>query len=122
MNEISDTRAGLKNLLRGKKIAEPNKTELQMYLDDPLEDTSIEDEFDILSWWRLKAPKYPTLARVVRDVLAVPISTVASESAFSTSGRTLSSVRNRLSSESLEALICAQDWLRASMTGMHMLY
>ena len=35
---------------------------------------AIEDEFDILQWWKLNAPKYPTLARLTRDVLAVPVS------------------------------------------------
>jgi hAT family C-terminal dimerisation region len=44
-----------------------------------------------------------------RDILAVLISTVASESTFSTSGRTLNPVRNSLSNESIEALVCDQD-------------
>jgi hypothetical protein len=57
------------------------------------------------------------MSRLTRDILAVPVSTVASESAFSTAGRTLSPVRNSLGDESLQALICAQDWLRASITG-----
>jgi hAT family C-terminal dimerisation region len=43
---------------------------------------------------------------------------VASESTFSTSGRTLNPVRNSLSNESIEALVCDQDWLRASVTGI----
>jgi hypothetical protein len=30
---------------------------------------------------------------------------------------TLSPARNSLNDESMEALICAQDWLRASITG-----
>jgi hAT family C-terminal dimerisation region len=53
-----------------------------------------------------------------RDILAVLISTVASESTFSTSGRTLNPVRNSLSNESIEVLVCDQDWLRALVTGM----
>jgi hAT family C-terminal dimerisation region len=51
-------------------------------------------------------------------ILAVPISTVASESTFSTSGRILNPVRNSQSNESIEALVCGHDWLRASVTGM----
>jgi hAT family C-terminal dimerisation region len=47
---------------------------------------------------------------------------MASESTFSTSGRTLSPVRNSLNDESMEALICAQDWLCASITGIFYLY
>jgi hAT family C-terminal dimerisation region len=69
----------------------------------------LDDEFDILAWCKLKAPKYPILARLTRDILAVPISTVASESTFSTSGRTLNPVKSSLSDESIEALVCDQD-------------
>uniref|UniRef100_A0A803LSZ0 HAT C-terminal dimerisation domain-containing protein n=1 Tax=Chenopodium quinoa TaxID=63459 RepID=A0A803LSZ0_CHEQI len=58
--------------------------------------------------------KYPTIALMARDVLAIPVSTVASESAFSTGGRVLDSFRNSLSTKMVEALICAQDWLRTS--------
>ncbi|KAL8469702.1 hypothetical protein ACS0TY_032516 [Phlomoides rotata] len=77
------------------------KTELDSYL---------EVEFDILSWWK-NALKYPTLQLVARDVLAISISIVASESAFSTSGRFVSPHRSRLHHDTLEALMCSQDWL-----------
>jgi hAT family C-terminal dimerisation region len=43
---------------------------------------------------------------------------VTTESTFSTSGRTLNSVRNSLNNESIETLVCDQDWLRVSVTGM----
>lgn len=49
---------------------------------------------------------------MARDILAVPISTVASESTFSTSGRVLDNFRSSLSPKMVEALICTQDWLR----------
>ncbi|KAJ1700516.1 hypothetical protein LUZ63_000295 [Rhynchospora breviuscula] len=88
-SDISDTRAGLKSFLSGKRNAEPTKTELEEYLSDALDGTSLDVDFDILAWWKLKAPKYPVMALLTRDILAVPISTVASESTFSTAGRTL---------------------------------
>ena len=47
-----------------------------------------------------------------KDILAMSISSVASESAFSTSGRILSDFRSSLSAESIQALVCAQDWIR----------
>ncbi|KAJ3701644.1 hypothetical protein LUZ61_005349 [Rhynchospora tenuis] len=110
---VNDVRAGLKDFLRGKKTSEPIKSELEQYLCEPLDETGLDEEFEILTWWKLKVPKYPVLSQLARDILAVPASTVASEATFSTSGRTLSSVRNCLNDESMEALICAQDWLRA---------
>lgn len=56
---------------------------------------------------------YPALAYIARDLLAAPASTVASESAFSTGERVISDYRSRLTSETIEALICLQDWIRA---------
>ncbi|KAL8556221.1 hypothetical protein ACS0TY_003862 [Phlomoides rotata] len=61
--------------------------------------------------------KYPILQLVARDVLAIPISTVASESAFSTSGRFVSPHCSRLHHDTLEALMCSQDWLWAASKG-----
>lgn len=88
------------------------KSELDHYLD---EDVWTKTEgFDVLSWWKLNAPKYPTLASMARDFLAVPASTVASESAFSSSGRLVSPHRSRLHPTTIEALMCAQSWLWAA--------
>jgi hypothetical protein len=54
--------------------------------------------------------------------LALPITTVASESAFSTGGRMLDSFRSSLVPNMVETLVCAQNWLRSkplnSDTGM----
>ncbi|KAK7282358.1 hypothetical protein RIF29_11051 [Crotalaria pallida] len=54
---------------------------------------------------------------IAKDLLAIPISTVASESAFSTSGRFLTPHRSRLRPSTLEALMCLQDWLRNDVKG-----
>jgi hypothetical protein len=51
---------------------------------------------------------------MAQDILAIPISTVASESVFSTSGRILDDFRTFLTPFMLEALVCTQDWLRRS--------
>ena len=44
-------------------------------------------------------------------MLAIPISAIAFESAFSTEGRVLDSFRSSLSPNTFEALICTQNWL-----------
>lgn len=88
------------------------KTKLEKYLNDEVEPN--DPNFDILGWWSESQRRYPTLARMARDVLAIPVSTVASESAFSTGGRVLDSFRSSLTPRIVESLICAQDWLRKS--------
>ncbi|XP_042400934.1 zinc finger BED domain-containing protein RICESLEEPER 2-like [Zingiber officinale] len=84
------------------------KTELDRYLDD---DVGVANEhFDILFWWKVNSSKFPTLAEMAHDVLVIPISTMASESVFSTGGRALDSFRSSLTLRLVQALICLQDW------------
>ena len=42
------------------------------------------EEFDTLDWWRVIYFRYRVLSQVAYDVLAILVSTIASESAFST--------------------------------------
>ncbi|BBH07577.1 hypothetical protein Prudu_019554 [Prunus dulcis] len=86
--------------------------EIDRYLSDAAEQDI--EQFDILNWWRVNASKYPVLAVIARDVLAIPVSTVASESTFSTGGRTINSFRSSLSPAMVEALICTQNWLKST--------
>ena len=50
------------------------------------------------------------LSIIPRDVLTVPMSTVASEAAFSAGGRVVSKKRCNLSLEAIEAVICLKYW------------
>ncbi|XP_021314613.1 zinc finger BED domain-containing protein RICESLEEPER 2 [Sorghum bicolor] len=88
-------------------------SEYDRYLRDDLFPCD-DDSFDILNWWKMHASKYPTLAAMARDILAVTASTVPSESAFSTGGRIINDHRTRLAGSTVEALLCFQDWLRAA--------
>jgi hypothetical protein len=86
-------------------------SELQRYLDSPPIDD--EEDFDILDWWKQHEYQWPVLAQLARDILTVPVSTVASESAFSAGGRVLSDYRSRLTPEMVEALMITRDHLYA---------
>ena len=93
-----------------KKASLETKSEIGKYLLDNLEKLG---SYDILDWWKLNASKYPILSKMARDVLAIHISTVAFESAFSTSGRILlDAFRSSLSPKKVEALVCSQNWLK----------
>ncbi|KAL0303201.1 UNVERIFIED_CONTAM: putative AC transposase [Sesamum radiatum] len=85
--------------LKEEQCAE-SKSEVTRYLFDGCEKSS--KDFDVLKWWKSNNSKYPILSKIARDVLAIPVSTITSESAFCTSGRVI------------DAFICTQDLLRAT--------
>ncbi|KAJ9542884.1 hypothetical protein OSB04_029390 [Centaurea solstitialis] len=89
-----------------------SKTELEKFLNGSVEEDS--DHFDILAWWKANNLMFPILYLMARDLLAIPISTVAYELVFSTSGRVLDPFRSSLTPKIVEGLICTQDWLRTS--------
>ncbi|CAL2242251.1 unnamed protein product [Prunus armeniaca] len=72
------------------------KSELDHYLEESLLPRNDDDDFDILCWSKSNGIKYLTLHDIARDILAIPVSTVASESCFSTSGRIINPHRSRL--------------------------
>jgi hypothetical protein len=86
-----------------------SKNELDRYLEEEIIPHYENDNFDILGWWRSEGTRYPNLRLIARDILAIPITIVASESTFSTSGRLLSDHRSHLTPRMLEALMCSQS-------------
>lgn len=92
-----------------------SKSELDQYLEEKVLPRSA--TFDILGWWKTNGINFPTLQKIAKDILAIPISSVASESAFSTGGRLLTPHRSRLHENTLEALMCAQSWIKHDKEG-----
>ncbi|KAI3895410.1 hypothetical protein MKW92_006221, partial [Papaver armeniacum] len=74
-----------------------------------------DSSFDVLGWWKFHGPVYPTLALIARDTLAIPASSVASEYVLSTSGRVVNKLCSSMLLGTIEALICAQDWIRSAL-------
>jgi hypothetical protein len=91
---------------RGRHLA---KSELDTYIEEEFVRTY--ERFEIQSWWRTNAIKYPALLAMARDLLAIPLSIVPSESAFSIDGRILADNRSSMTPETLECLVCCKDWL-----------
>ena len=92
-------------------------SELTKYLETDFSllgsDTNAED-FKILDWWRLQSGNFPVLSRLARDILTIPVSTVSSESAFSTAGRIIEDRRTSLTPQMVELLTCLRDWEHAA--------
>lgn len=71
------------------------KNDLDRYVnEEPL--NPMNSSFDILMWWKDNSERYKILSLIARDVLAISVSTVASESVFSTNGHILDPFRSSL--------------------------
>lgn len=100
----------LKKAKTSSSTSSAASSDLQYYIDMPTLETADGFEFNLLGWWRSHEEVYPVLSLIARDLLTVPASTVASEAAFSASGRVVSERRASLSPNTIEALICLKDW------------
>ncbi|TXG53731.1 hypothetical protein EZV62_018987 [Acer yangbiense] len=88
------------------------KSEVELYLMEACE--KLNDKFDLLAWWKNCSIKFPMLSMIAKDVFSMPISTVASESAFSTGGRILDPFRSSLTPKLVEGLVLTGNWLSTS--------
>ncbi|XP_054781875.1 zinc finger BED domain-containing protein RICESLEEPER 2-like [Prosopis cineraria] len=94
-----------------KEHVSPSKQYEKEQLMDEIQ-ADFGDEDDPAMKWKLNGPRFPILSRLTSDVLTIPISIVASESTFSIGGCVLDAFRISLTPKVVQALICAEDWLR----------
>ena len=78
-----------------------------------------EHGLDVMAWWRRHQRAFPTLAMMGRDVFAVPVSTVPSESCFSSANMILSDKRSKLGPHVFERLVYLKDWIQAEERRQH---
>ncbi|KAJ1260875.1 hypothetical protein BS78_10G265500 [Paspalum vaginatum] len=104
--------AELESFLYDDTVPDNNAmSELDTYMAEPL---LKQHPFDILAYWKINTDKYPVLSEIARDMMAIQVSTVASESAFSAAGRVIDPYHIRLDAEMVQALICSKDWSHAA--------
>ena len=63
----------------------------------------------VLSWWK-GATHFPVAQRMARDFLAVPASSVQCERENSKAKYVITDIRNRLSSQTVQATLCLKSW------------
>ncbi|KAA0054533.1 zinc finger BED domain-containing protein RICESLEEPER 2-like [Cucumis melo var. makuwa] len=90
---------------------ENGSSEIDIYLLEA--NVRTESDFDILQCRKVNSDRFEVLGRMARDILAIPDSTVASESAFNTGGRVVDSSCCSLAPKTVETLICTQNWLNS---------
>nr|GEV32398.1 high mobility group B protein 7 [Tanacetum cinerariifolium] len=75
--------------------------------------------YDVLGFWKANESTFTVISQMARDILSVQATSIASESAFSTSGRVLSIRRTRLTPASLEMCMCLKDHMDAAERVQH---
>ncbi|XP_027156229.1 zinc finger BED domain-containing protein DAYSLEEPER-like isoform X2 [Coffea eugenioides] len=99
------------DVYQSQQEASGNKSELELYLEERLVDRKQQPDLNVLTYWKESRIRYPELSLMARDILSIPITTVASESAFSHGGRILGKFRTSMLPDNVEALLCSRDWL-----------
>ena len=65
---------------------------------------------NIYDYWKVKQYKFPIIARISRDFLAIPATSAPSECIFSGGSDLITKKRARLSVDSIQMLMCLRDW------------
>ncbi len=81
-------------------------SQLRQYLSEAISDINI----DPLQWWKENYTRFPLLALMSRDYLAIQASSVPSEQTFSEVGQIVTAKRNRLSDTNIQMLTCLSSW------------
>ncbi|KAL0342735.1 UNVERIFIED_CONTAM: putative AC transposase [Sesamum calycinum] len=84
---------------------------IRLYFGETLVDRNQFLDLNVLDYWRGSSARYPELALMARDVLSIPIATVAFESAFSHGGRIIGKFCSSILPTNAEAILCGRDWL-----------
>ena len=74
-----------------------------------------DNDFKILKWWKDNEQTFPNVSRMAKDFLAIPASSVPSESAMSTAGRVIDDYRSSLSPEIVKVLITGKSWIQSKV-------
>lgn len=86
---------------------ECQKSQAALYLDEPVCDRTV----NVINWWKIHGHRFPDLARMARDYMSVPASSVPSEQLFSRASDIITKKRNRLLDTSSSSILLVKSWL-----------
>ncbi|KAG6470265.1 hypothetical protein ZIOFF_071330 [Zingiber officinale] len=89
------------------ETSETKRSELVDYLEKGhLKKNEIPKIFSCFEWWKMNRMQYLILSKMAVDILAIPVSSVASEATFSVGTRVIDYYRSSLSPDTVQALLC----------------
>ena len=83
-----------------------NFAEIERYLALPQD-----ENVDPLLWWWAHSNEFLILLLITRDYLAIQVTSIACEQAFSVAGNTISKTQNWLYSETARVSLCTKSWI-----------
>ena len=86
-----------------------SKSQLSLYLEENRHDHRNHGDLDVMGYWKSQYSCFPKLSLMAHDILNIPITSVASEFAFSVGGRILDKFHSFLLPLTTEALLCARN-------------
>lgn len=109
---LSDARRGLDQYLQEASSSQSMKSDLDMYLDEAVHPSKEgpDESFNILAWWKFNAAKYPVLSMMAHDILGIPVNIP-----LDNDGRVLNQYLSSTEPATVQALVCAQDWLKVDI-------
>ncbi|XP_072062227.1 zinc finger BED domain-containing protein RICESLEEPER 3-like [Arachis hypogaea] len=107
LNEYQKNTSNLSNM----SVESTQELRVNVDEDDDVEEDvhPLTPDFDILTWWKINGVRFPTLQKITRDIFAISVSIVTSESSFSTSGRIVATHCGSLHEDTVKALMCNQN-------------
>ncbi|KAF5335302.1 hypothetical protein D9611_011794 [Ephemerocybe angulata] len=87
------------------------KDELDHYLSEDVDRSVV----DAIPWWHKHRKMYPRLSRMALDYLTIPATSVDVERVFSRGRLIITHLRNRLTAQSIRALLCMNYWSLAGL-------
>ncbi|XP_071939173.1 zinc finger BED domain-containing protein RICESLEEPER 1-like [Coffea arabica] len=75
--------------------APPEKSDLDVFLEEGRYVCDANANLDVLGWWKRERWRFPISSRLASDVLAIPVTTVASKYTFSAGGRIIDDRRQK---------------------------
>lgn len=106
---------GFDKFISETSLNENARSDLDKYLEEPLFTRSA--DFNVLNWWKVHTPRYPLLSMMAHNILGIPLSKVPYESLFNSGDREIDRCWGSLSSDTLKALMCTQDWMCSELEG-----
>jgi hypothetical protein len=107
IKEISNENSSLlHSIYKKRKLTEFE--EIERYFEMPQQDSKV----DLINWWTTHKCSFPNLYKMANDILNIPATSVPSEQIFSKSGDVITKKRNRLSKDSIQAIMCADSMLK----------